>query len=60
MTPNGHDATEPDCDCVCGGRYHGRGSTGAREQIDRDVAEGRFDTDLADLARHVTDQPALF
>lgn len=21
-----HDATTPECDCVCGGRYHGKGS----------------------------------
>lgn len=32
-----HTATSPECDCVCGGRYHGRGSSAAaQEQLTRD------------------------
>jgi hypothetical protein len=32
-----HTATSPDCDCICGGRYHGAGSS--------DVAQERLTTD---------------
>ena len=24
-----HEATEPECDCICGGRLHGKGSSAA-------------------------------
>jgi hypothetical protein len=33
-----HEAKEPDCHCICGGRYHGRGSSEAAiEEFTRDV-----------------------
>lgn len=53
-----HDATEPDCDCVCGGRYHGRGSEGALHRIHADVTEGRFGAELAHLAEQLTPEAA--
>lgn len=32
-----HTATHPECDCCCGGRYHGKGSSAAaQEQLTRD------------------------
>jgi hypothetical protein len=49
-----HDAGESECDCVCGGRYHGRGTAGARELIQRDIAGGRFGAELAHIAQHLT------
>lgn len=31
-----HNATGPDCDCVCGGRFHGRGASGTlREAVEQ-------------------------
>lgn len=36
-----HDATSSECDCICGGRYHGRGLTYAYEQLAADMAAGR-------------------
>lgn len=32
-----HDALEPACDCICGGRLHGVGSAAAIEQNTRDL-----------------------
>ena len=32
-----HNATEPECDCMCGGRYHGAGLKAG--ELDRRVAE---------------------
>lgn len=58
-----HEATEPDCDCVCGGRYHGRGTQTARELIRADLLAGRFGAGAADLAAQLTPevlQHALF
>ena len=32
-----HAAKQPECDCWCGGRYHGKGSSkAAQEQLTRD------------------------
>ncbi len=31
-----HGAKKPACACICGGRYHGKGDEGAREQITQD------------------------
>ncbi len=49
-----HEATEPNCDCVCGGRYHGRGTQRARELIHADVDEGRYGAEFAHLAHQLT------
>jgi hypothetical protein len=37
-----HTAKEPECECVCGGAYHGRGSSDvARERLTEDwLGEG--------------------
>ena len=37
-----HDAQKPKCECVCGGRYHGKGSgsVGLREAIE--ATEGQW------------------
>lgn len=51
-----HTAGEPECDCVCGGRYHGRGSEGATELMQQDLEAGRYGSDLAHLARHLTQE----
>lgn len=32
-----HDAREPDCDCICGGRLHGVGSSAAIAVNTRDL-----------------------
>lgn len=35
-----HEATGPECDCICGGRYHGKGNTpGALEEAVRQTAD---------------------
>jgi hypothetical protein len=51
-----HDAKEPACDCVCGGRYHGCGGEAAMDRIQDDLREGRFGAELAALARHLTEE----
>jgi hypothetical protein len=30
-----HNAASPDCDCMCGGRYHGSGRNGTFEEVRR-------------------------
>ncbi len=50
-----HNATTPECDCVCGGRYHGRGAQAAQEQLERDVAAGAFGAEV----KTVYDQAVL-
>ncbi len=38
-----HDAgLFTDCDCVCGGRYHGAGRSQVLDRVQHDVAEGVF------------------
>lgn len=32
-----HNASSPDCDCICGGRLHGVGAGSAVEQNTRDL-----------------------
>lgn len=34
-----HNASEPQCDCMCGGRYHGRGLDGSLEKTIKDDGE---------------------
>lgn len=46
-----HNATEPDCDCVCGGRYHGAGAQ-AQQRMTDDVLAGRMGAEVAEVARH--------
>lgn len=33
-----HEAREPECTCICGGRYHGAGSR-ALELVQRDLVD---------------------
>lgn len=48
-----HQATEPDCDCICGGRYHGCGSTDlARQRLADDLDAGRLGHALQRAFRH--------
>lgn len=49
-----HQATEPNCDCICGGRYHGRGTHTARELLHADVLAGRFGAGAAELATQLS------
>ena len=30
-----HDATEPECRCICGGLYHGSRAKGGQAELDR-------------------------
>ncbi|MEQ4209641.1 hypothetical protein [Actinopolymorpha sp. B9G3] len=50
------EATEPDCDCICGSRYHGQGLDAARQHLHQDLRAGRLGPDLAaavgDLEAH--------
>ena len=48
------EATEADCDCCCGGRYHGRGIDAARALIHADVLAGRFGAGAAGVAAQLT------
>jgi hypothetical protein len=50
-----HDATEPDCDCICGGRLHGVGAGRAIEQNTRDL----LGDELADELRAFADRNGL-
>jgi hypothetical protein len=51
-----HNATEPDCDCICAGRYHGRGLDTARELLHDDLLAGRLGAELAEAARDLLAQ----
>lgn len=61
-----HKAKKPGCTCICGGRYHGRGSSeAAREELTKDwlgekwretkaaieAAGGKFDVVVAETIR---------
>ena len=50
-----HDAGPfTDCDCVCGGRYHGAGQTQVLERVQADIVEGVFgETVPVDGPRHI-------
>ena len=37
-----HDAHEPECDCICGGRFHGKGGDTAARMLMDDACQGRF------------------
>ncbi len=54
-----HEATEPDCDCICGGRYHGHGLTHAREQLGQDMRDGHFGEGIKVLAENLCEQGQL-
>lgn len=46
-----HMATEPECSCICGGRFHGKGRTpGALEQAVRETSDEFLLHELDDLA----------
>jgi hypothetical protein len=32
-----HNAKAPECDCICGGRYHGALRNGGREELNRRI-----------------------
>jgi hypothetical protein len=59
-----YDATEPDCDCICGGRNHGAGKQQAIDNT-RELAESWLgharasgqDITRAELAVTVTHEP---
>lgn len=55
-----HDAKEPDCDCVCGGRYHGKGVEHARSRIQQDIRDGRFGKGVRATTEAFMEQCALF
>ncbi|HEV8653151.1 MAG TPA: hypothetical protein VG276_28095 [Actinomycetes bacterium] len=54
-----HQATEPDCDCVCGGRYHGKGLAQAREQMSQDLQNGRFGEEIRVAVEALREQLTL-
>jgi hypothetical protein len=54
-----HDATEPDCDCICGGRYHGKGLQVAREQVHQDAKDGRFGAEVKVIVEALAEQGVL-
>jgi hypothetical protein len=42
-----HTAEHPDCDCICGGRYHGCGSSAiAQDQLTRDLLGDELTSEL--------------
>ena len=45
-----HDATEPQCDCICGDRLHGVGSRQAIEQNTRDLLGDELAFEVAAFA----------
>jgi len=62
-----HEATEPDCQCICGGKYHGKGSsTAAQEALTEDwqpSLEAWAKENKVDLQACLVDtsvQPGLF
>lgn len=49
-----HDAKLPECDCVCGGRYHGKGSGPVLDQVRTDIEAGAFGETIAvETARQI-------
>ena len=44
-----HNAKGPNCDCVCGGRYHGKGQA-ALTAVEADVEAGVFGPDVRSVA----------
>ena len=51
-----HDARHPECDCICGGRYHQRGSQ-ANELLQDDLKSGVWGEGFRKIAE--TAQAAL-
>jgi hypothetical protein len=54
-----HEAKDPDCDCVCGGRYHGGGEQYARERVHQDIKDGRFGREVQLAAEAFYEQDSL-
>jgi hypothetical protein len=51
-----HEAKGPRCECVCGGRYHGCGSSDkAKQLVTEDVLGGRLGDTMAAAARAALD-----
>jgi hypothetical protein len=46
-----HDAGKTECDCVCGGRYHGKGRRQVLDQVQDDVVDGVFGETVAIAGR---------
>jgi hypothetical protein len=53
-----HDAGEPRCDCICGGRFHGKGRA-ARELLEQDLLTGALGPELQQAAAAFM-PPSLF
>jgi hypothetical protein len=53
-----HNATEPDCDCVCGGAYHGKGAQ-AQQLMTNDILDGKMGQEMARAIREVSVQLGL-
>ena len=51
-----HGAQHPECDCICGGRYHGKGGR-AQELLQEDLQSGMWGEGLKKFAE--TAQAAL-
>lgn len=45
-----HDATEKKCVCICGGRYHGKGSEKVTGMLQEDLEEGVWGESLKAIA----------
>lgn len=41
-TASCHEAKSPECDCVCGGKYHGKGTGTVLDEVEADVRAGAF------------------
>lgn len=41
-----HNARRPVCVCICGGRYHGKGTSTAFEEHTQDALDGMWGEDL--------------
>lgn len=58
-----HNATQPECDCMCGGAYHGAGRDGTlvekQNEYGRKILEDARKR-AATLGYKLDDQPTLF
>ncbi len=59
-----HNATQPRCTCICGGRYHGIGAAAARANVweitKEDIEAWIQGVDPEGNGHRVVRQPALF
>lgn len=46
-----HDATSQECDCICGGRYHGKGTDRALDEMNDDMRAGVWGELIQQVAR---------